>query len=91
MLQNTGTPAVKKAVNVIYSMSADDRIREQARLREKVLHDEASALKGARNEGILIGEARGRMEGLKQGKMNLLEQMLSAGIITPEQAKQFAN
>ena len=95
MLQNTGTPAVKKAVNVIYSMSADDRIREQARLREKVLHDEASALKGARNEGILIGEARGeargRMEGLKQGKLNILDQLLSAGIITPEQAKQFAN
>ena len=82
MLQNTGTPAVKKAVNVIYNMSADDRIREQARLREKALHDEASALKGARNEG--------RMEGLKQGKMNLLEQMLSAGIITPEQARHFA-
>ena len=41
--------------------------------------------------GEARGRMEGRMEGLKQGKMNLLEQMLSAGIITPEQAKQFAN
>ena len=41
--------------------------------------------------GEARGEARGRLEGLKQGKLNILDQLLSAGIITPEQAKQFAN
>ena len=40
-------------------------------------------LRDEREEGIAIGEARGRK--------NIIEQMLSAGIITPEQAKQFAN
>ena len=42
---------MKKAVNVIYDMSGDTKIREIARLREKALHDEASALKNAKEEG----------------------------------------
>ena len=32
-------------------MSEDSKIREMARLREKALHDEASALANAKNEG----------------------------------------
>ncbi|MGN0682408.1 MAG: hypothetical protein ACI4JY_01915 [Oscillospiraceae bacterium] len=43
---------------IIYDMSEDTRIRELARLREKALHDEASALKQATEEGIAIGEER---------------------------------
>jgi len=41
-------PTIQKAVKVIYDMSEDTKIREIARLREKALHDEASALKQAR-------------------------------------------
>ena len=41
-------PSIQKAVKVIYDMSEDTKIREIARLREKALHDEASALKQAR-------------------------------------------
>ena len=48
----------------------------------------------ARDEGISIGEARGisigRAEGRAEERKNLLDQMLAAGMITPEQAKQFA-
>ena len=50
---------MQKAVNVIYDMSEDTRIREIARLREKALHDEASALKNAKAEGEAIGIAKG--------------------------------
>ena len=46
---------MQKAVRVIYDMSEDARIREAARLREKALHDEASALKNAKAEGIEEG------------------------------------
>ena len=38
-------------MKVIYDMSEDTKIREIARLREKALHDEASALKNAKEEG----------------------------------------
>lgn len=51
MISQTNVPIMKKAVNVIYDMSEDTKIREIARLREKALHDEASALKNAKEEG----------------------------------------
>lgn len=51
MLEQTNLPIMKKAVRVVRDMSDDTRIREAARIREKALHDEASALKNARMEG----------------------------------------
>ena len=44
-------------------MSDDEKIQELARLREKALHDEASALSTARKEGREEGRAEGREEG----------------------------
>ncbi len=62
MLEQTNVPIMQKAVSVIYDMSEDTRVKEIARLREKALHDEASALKNAKEEGEAIGEKRGRVE-----------------------------
>ncbi len=42
---------LNKAADVLREMSGDARIREAARLREKRLHDEASELASAREEG----------------------------------------
>ena len=64
MLQNTNVPVIQKAVMVIHQMSADEKMREIARMREKALHDEASALKGARDEG----RAEGRIEVISKMK-----------------------
>lgn len=36
---------------IIYDTSEETRVREITRLREKALHDEASALKHAKDEG----------------------------------------
>ena len=55
MISRTNVPIMQKAVNVIYDMSEDTKIREIARLREKALHDEASAIKNAKAEGEAIG------------------------------------
>ncbi|MGN0608167.1 MAG: Rpn family recombination-promoting nuclease/putative transposase [Oscillospiraceae bacterium] len=72
MISQTNVPIMKKAVNVIYDMSEDTKIREIARLREKALHDEASALKNAKaegwEEGMVKGRAEGRTEGRAEGK-----------------------
>ena len=45
---------------IIYDTSEDTKIRELARLREKALHDEASALRQAMDEGIEEGRAEER-------------------------------
>ena len=45
MIENTNVPIMQKAVRVIYDMSEDTR------MREKALHDEATYLKEAREEG----------------------------------------
>lgn len=60
MVEATSMPIIQKAVKVIYDMSEDTKTRELARLREKALHDEASALKQAKSEGIEVGRAEER-------------------------------
>ena len=57
MVEATSMPIIQKAVKVIYDMSEDTRIRELARMREKALHDEASALRQAKDEGKSEGVA----------------------------------
>ena len=82
MLDRTNVPIMKKAVNVIYDMSEDTKIREIARLREKALHDEASALKNAKAEG----REKGRAEGRAEGEANIIAKMKAFGM-TDEQIK----
>ena len=59
MLEQTNDTMINKAVFVLREMSADERMREMARQREKILHDEASYMLTARHEGEKIGEKRG--------------------------------
>ena len=47
----TQIPEIKKAIVELRRMSASEKIRQEAEYREKMLHDEASALSGARMEG----------------------------------------
>ena len=69
MLRKTNVPIMEKAVNVIYDLSEDTKIREMARMREKALHDEASALHNAKNEGRAEGRAEERKEIVKRLKI----------------------
>ena len=55
---NTNIQEVKKAIVVLRELNADEQLKYEASLREKRLHDEASALGCARREG----EAKGRAE-----------------------------
>ena len=71
-------------MNVIYDLSEDTRIREIARLREKAMHDEASALKHAKAEGIEEGMTKGMAQGMTKGKNEIIAQMKAAGM-TDEQ------
>lgn len=51
MLSKTSAPTIQRAVVKLKQMSEDDRLKERARMREKAIHDEASALGAARQEG----------------------------------------
>lgn len=72
MLNQTNIPIMQQAVRVIYDMSEDTRIRELARMREKAMHDEASALKNAKDEG--------RAEGRAEGEAAILAKMKAFGM-----------
>ncbi len=87
MISQTNVPIMKKAVNVIYDMSEDTKIREIARLREKALHDEASALKNAKEEGKEEGRAEGRAEGKAEERANAIIRMRALGF-TEEQVRK---
>ena len=77
-------------VKFIYDMSEDTRIREIARLREKALHDEASAIKNAKMEGEAIGVVKGRAEGeaigIAKERADAIAKMKSLGF-TEEQIR----
>ncbi len=80
---------IQKAIMYVKELSADEKLREIARLREKALHDEASALKTAKAEGIELGKAEGIELGKAEGKTEGIElvalNMLKQGTIPKEQ------
>ena len=57
-------------------MSYDEKIRWEAFYREKRLHDEATALGGARREGRAEGEAIGIAKGRAEGRAELKAEYL---------------
>lgn len=94
MIEATNIPIMQKAVRVIYDMSEDAKLREIARLREKALHDEASALKNAKAEGLAEGEVIGIQKGRAEERAaaaerekNAIEELKALGL-TDEQIKR---
>lgn len=80
--QNTNIPEVKDTIVILRQMNADEQLRKEAFYREKRLHDEASALGGARREG----RAEGRAEGKAEKEAELIERWRKKGY-TEEQIK----
>ena len=80
MIAQANDTVMNKAVFILKKMSADDKMREAARIRERALHEEASYLEDARNEGFTEGRAIGRAigiaEGIAEGKALMKSEML---------------
>lgn len=53
--KNTSIPEEQQTIVTLRKLNADEKERQVAFYREKRLHDEASALSGARREGFIIG------------------------------------
>ena len=63
MLKHSEIEPITDAVNALYSMSTNEKIKETVRMRQKALNDKISELAAARREGIAEGEVKGRAEG----------------------------
>ncbi len=59
MITRADDRIMNKAVFLLKKMSADDKLREIARIRERALHDEASYIADATEKGIAIGVEKG--------------------------------
>ena len=71
MLENANVQEINKAILILRELSADEHMRQIAEMREKALHDEASAINSAikkgRAEGMAKGMEKGRAEGMAKG------------------------
>lgn len=85
MLNNTTCNTnVKKAITVIRRLSADEKIREEARKREDALYNERSMLNAKLDEGIAIGRAEGRAKIVAQMRAYGLNDSQIAGILNQQ-------
>jgi len=88
MLEQTGVAPIQKAVFVLHQMSEDEKTQEIARLREKALHDETTALNHATRKGlekgIKKGLEKGRQEGLQEGRQEIIAKLRSSGMSEDE-------
>jgi predicted transposase/invertase (TIGR01784 family) len=77
-------PVLGKAMTVLEFLSQDEEARRLYEMRQKALHDEASSLAGAKEEGIKegikIGTEKGKEEGRREEKVNTVRAMLQNGI-----------
>jgi predicted transposase/invertase (TIGR01784 family) len=71
-------PEIRKAVNTLYELSADEKVRAEYEMRQKAWRDRMSAIEGARQDGLQTG--------MQDGVQKTLE--LIKGGKTPEEIMQ---
>ena len=89
--RSTGEPVIRKALTAEEIFLKQDKERYLYEMREKALWDELSQLEGAREDGIQIGRAEGKLEGLQEGESKALQKtalrLLDMGMQTEDVAK----
>ena len=68
-------PAMLKALTTLEFLSQDEEARQLYEARQKALHDHASAIGAARDQG----RTEGRTEGRKERDMEFARQLLAEG------------
>jgi predicted transposase/invertase (TIGR01784 family) len=69
------SPVTETAINRLQEISADERMREIYRAREKARLDMLSRLKSAEKLGMEKGMEKGRVEGIREGAVNKAREM----------------
>jgi predicted transposase/invertase (TIGR01784 family) len=73
-------PVIAKAEEVLEHLGSLEEIRRYYEAREMAIHDEITRITGAREEGLLAGEAKGRLEGKLEGRLEDARKMLIKNI-----------
>ena len=68
MLRTAEMSALDRAIDDLYNMNNNEKLKELARMREKAMHDKASELEEAIQTGEERGLAKGRAEGRAEGR-----------------------
>jgi predicted transposase/invertase (TIGR01784 family) len=66
-------PILSKAMKELEYLSQDEEARRLYEMRQKALHDEASSIAGAKEEGIKEGLEKGEKKGIKKGEKKGIE------------------
>jgi predicted transposase/invertase (TIGR01784 family) len=74
-IESMEVPVMEQAIQAYHQITADSEFREMERLRERARHDEASALRHARDEG----KAEGKAEGKTESTLEIARKMKNAG------------
>ncbi|UKS26563.1 Rpn family recombination-promoting nuclease/putative transposase [Paenibacillus sp. HWE-109] len=69
-------PALQKAMDTLEFLSQNEEARRLYEMRQKALHDEASMIDGAREEG----RQEGMQEGMHKSKIEIAKNLLGIGI-----------
>ena len=76
--------------NSLVDFQADERMRPEAWYREKQMHDEASQIDDAIEEGIAIGIEKGITKGIEKGTLQTLVRLVDRGRLTLSEAAEEA-
>jgi len=74
-----GKPAVQKALHSLQMMSLDEETRRLYEAREMFLHDQATRMQEAKEEGLEEGLMKGKEQGLEEGMMKGKKQGVEEG------------
>jgi predicted transposase/invertase (TIGR01784 family) len=78
-IQKLGDKDMNQAIETYHSITASEEFRQAARMRQKTLANEKSALNQAKREGRQEGLQEGIQEGQYQEKRNIAKNMLAVG------------
>lgn len=88
-IEKVGNNVMNRAIRVIYGMQGDEKVKEEARMRQKALNDMYSSLSIAEEKGRAEGRAEGEQSAIQ--KINLLTQELIKSNRISELAKALQN
>lgn len=75
-------PTIKKAMNTLEFLSQDSEARIRYEERQKYLHDEASAMEWAMDNGLEKGKQQGERQKALEIAKNLLNEGLAIDLIS---------
>jgi predicted transposase/invertase (TIGR01784 family) len=69
-------PEIRKAVNTLYELSADEKVRAEYEMRQKAWRDRVSRIEGAYEDGI----EKGMQKGLQKGAVEVAKKLKADNI-----------